>query len=161
MLPAFALPTISTRNWIFGIRGRGCWLSIAATMFGKSGSYRFNPISIDRSNFLIYRTAHQRRRLNPLVIQPGSAKSILDIDYVVRCIHNVPKQFTGITTHYQVGRATGVPFSSYFSVLVYSIPPADSVLWRLEILSPPPRVHPPVHRTFIPDPQPPHSTLHV
>src|SRR6266702_5655763 len=44
VLPAFGLPIIRTRKWIFGIR---CWVSIGATEFGKARVVdRFGPVIV-------------------------------------------------------------------------------------------------------------------
>src|SRR6266702_3720267 len=70
VLPAFALPIIRTRNWIFGIRRGGCCVSIGATEFGKARVVdRFDPV-LDRwftrsswFTFLICRPyGHQARQ---------------------------------------------------------------------------------------------------
>src|ERR1700691_2815131 len=82
VLPAFALPIIRTRNWISGIRGRGCWVSIAsgATVFGKARV-------VDRLNRSMVSHDHLPYLSNP----PR-------LDSVVKCIHELPKQFAGNNT---------------------------------------------------------------
>jgi len=102
VLPAFALPIIRTRNWIFGIRRGGCCVSIGATEFGKARVVdRFDPV-LDRwftrsswFTFLICR---------PYGHQSAQASQRLT-NHVVECIRNVPKEFGD---DYQVGRTTGV-----------------------------------------------------
>jgi hypothetical protein len=84
-----------------------------------------------RSNFLIYRTVHHRRRPTPPVVQPGSGKSILDFDSVVK-YSQLFKAVVGITPHYQVVRATALIF---LRSSIHIIPPADSVLYYWVALS--------------------------
>src|SRR6266571_3756927 len=71
VFPAFVLPIIRTRNRIFGIRGRGCCVSIGATVFGKERAVdRFDPVLdrwFTRFTFLIHRTQSPGSG-NPIII---------------------------------------------------------------------------------------------
>ncbi len=155
VLPAFALPIIRTRNWISGIRRRGCCVSIGATEFGKARVVdRFDPV-LDRwftrsswFTFLICR---------PYGHQSAQASQRLT-NHVVECIRNVPKEFGD---DYQFGRTTGVLFLRFLR-LTYSSHRGPSIIGsQLEISSSPPRVHPPAHRTSGPGLQPPRTNPHA
>src|SRR6266702_4204275 len=160
VLPAFALPIIRTRNLIFGIRRRGCCVSIGATEFGKARVLgRFDPV-VDRwfarsswFTFLICRP-YDHQSCN-------QAQASQRLNHVVECIRNVPKEFGDISPDYPVGRTTGVLFLRYLR-LTYSSHRGPSIIGsQLDISSSPPRVHPPAHRTSGPGLQPQHTAPHM
>src|SRR6266702_8994538 len=165
VLPAFALPIIRTRNWISGIRRRGCCVSIGATEFGKARVVdRFDPVPdrwFARSSWFTFLICR------PLVTEPkessrshqscNQAQASQRLTHVVECIRNVPKEFGDISPDYPVGRTTGVLFLRFLR-LTYSSHRGGS---QLEISPSPPRVHPPAHRTSGPGLQSHHTTPHV
>src|SRR6266702_3406648 len=98
VFPAFALPIIRTRNRNFGIRGRGCCMSIGATVFGEE--IDLIPSSIDGSQ----RSHGSPSILDPDWTRPRSRTTGLRqfnpcrcLSSVVQFIRNVLKQFAGIT----------------------------------------------------------------
>jgi hypothetical protein len=103
VFPAFALPIIRTRNWTFGIRRRGCCVSIGATAEEDSigvTTEEDSSIVVDR-----YRS--------PSLFVHTVTTSTARLDSL-KCIHNASKHFFGMTPDYQISRATGVPFSLSF-----------------------------------------------
>ena len=82
VLPAFALPIISTRNSICGIRRRGCWVSIRATAL-REAFIDSIPSWIDGSHG------------SPSLFIVDDRTSLRQVN-VKSCIRNLPKQFASI-----------------------------------------------------------------
>src|SRR6266702_3362151 len=169
VLPAFALPIIRTRNWISGIRGRGCCVSIGATVFRKKRVVdRSDPVPdrwFARSSwftFLICRPLVTESKESSSSHQScNQAQASQRLNHVVECIRNVPKDFGDISPDYPVGRTTGVLFLRFLR-LTYSSHRGLSIIGsQLEISSSPPGVHPPAHRTSGPGLQPQHTAPHM
>jgi|SRR6266571_254052 len=100
VFPAFALPIMRTRNRNFGIRGRGCCVSIGAMARVVD---RFDPVLDRWPRSMVYNvhTVHLPylilTRHGLVVAQPGSGNSI-HVDVLVLSSNSfatLPKQFAG------------------------------------------------------------------
>src|SRR6266702_2465079 len=95
--------------------------------------------TIESVHFLIYPTSTPTTEPSDGHQSYDQAQASQRLGSVIKCIRNVPKQFSGITPDY-VSRATCVPFPLSFSVLAYSSHLRTAYVPLLEVSSSPPRV---------------------